>query len=168
MRLVPKKRVIVKVSEQRPEVQKCLRQSVSHQFIANLGEHALLGQCVPVSEEWVDRMTYYMLGVLSASYTPGTFARFSESAGFSVLNDRIKKVEGAVVTHIYTCMVYDMPCIGYVLRGKDIVEPFTEDYGSGYPCATCYVFNPTADDQCSEFGDCFFEKREDEAYHRVS
>lgn len=168
MKLVPKKRVVVRLCDQSPEAQKCLRRSVSPAFISNLSEHALMGQCVPVSNEWVDRMTYYMLGVLSASYAPGTFAKFSESAGFSVL----KRIEGLVpdvrVTHISTCMVYDMPCIVYVLKGKDIVDPFTEDYGSGYPCATCYVFNPTADDQCSEMGDCFFEKHADGMYHRVS
>lgn len=159
MKLVPKKRNVSVTPQTRKP---------SRTLIANLGEHALLGQCVPVSQEWVNPMTYYMLGVLSASYAPGTFAKFSENAGFSVL-DRIKRYgDDVVVTHIYTCTVYGMPCIGYVLNGKDIVDPFTEDYGSGYPCATCYVFNPTADDQCSEMGDCFFEKRADEAYHRVS
>ena len=45
--------------------------------------------------------------------------------------------------------------------------PFEEDYGSGYPSAFCYVFN-TENDWCSEFGDCFFEKRADGFYHRVS
>lgn len=167
MKLVPKNRV--KVSKQTPEVRECFKRSCSRQAIANMSEHALMGQCVPVSCEWVDDMTYYMLGVLSASYAPGEFARFSESAGFSVLNDRIRKYDPKrLVTHVFTCMVYDMPCIGYVLKGEDIVDPFTTDYGSGYPCATCYIFNPTADDMCSEMGDCFFEKRSDGMYHRVS
>lgn len=160
MKLVPKKRNVTQVTPP--------KRKASRQFIANLSEHALLGQCVPVSNEWVDPMTYYMLGVLSASYPPGTFTKFSESAGFSALDRITKLVKDVRVTHIYTCTVYDMPCIGYVLKGKDIVDPFTEDYGSGYPCATCYVFNPTADDMCSEMGDCFFEKRADEAYHRIS
>jgi len=114
-------------------------------------------------------MTYYLLGVLSASYAPGEFARFSESAGFSLHNDRIRKHDpNRLVTHIFTCMVYKNPCIGYVLKGKDIPTAFANDYGSGYPCATCYVFNPLWDDQCSEMGDCFFEKRADGMYHRVS
>lgn len=163
MKLVPKKRgvsISTPVKHSKPR-------KPSKAFIANLSEHALLGQCVPVSEEWVDPMTYYMIGVLSASHAPGTFTKFSENAGFSVL-ERIKRYE-CVVTHIYTCTLYGKyPCIGYVLKGKDIVDPFTEDYGSGYPCATCYVFNPLLDEQCSEMGDCFFEKRADNAYHRVT
>lgn len=162
MKLVPKKR------RQAPPPAPTPRK-VGKQFIANLSEHALLGQCVPVSNEWVDPMTYYMLGVLSASYAPGTFTKFSENAGFSVLDRITKLVPDARVTHIYTCTLYEKyPCIGYVLKGKDIVDPFTEDYGSGYPCATCYVFNVLLDEQCSEMGDCFFEKRADEAYHRVT
>ena len=67
----------------------------------------------------------------------------------------------------------DMKCITYLLASTSDDEeesypaPFETDYGTGYPCAFCYVFN-TESDWCSEFGDCFFEKRADGFYHRAS
>ena len=66
-----------------------------------------------------------------------------------------------------------MKCITYLLASTSDDEeenypaPFEEDYGTGAPCSFCYVFNTDADD-CSEFGDCFFRKRADGFYHRVS
>lgn len=63
--------------------------------------------------------------------------------------------------------IQGMPCITFLLENDECPKPFEEDYGSGYPCAFCYVVNLACDD-CSEFGDCFFEKQSDGAYHRVS
>lgn len=61
-----------------------------------------------------------------------------------------------------------MPCIGLLLDSNVSEDdenwypaPFEEDYGTGHPCAFCYVLNLVADEQCSEFGDVFFSRRGD-------
>lgn len=91
--------------------------------------------------------------------------------GLDIYKDHIHKYNDTnKVTHMGTCRVYGMPCIVYCIDPQDdeTPKPFTEDYGSGYPASFCYVFNLDDPEMCSEFGDCFFEKREDGCYHRVS
>lgn len=61
-------------------------------------------------------------------------------------------------------LMIDYPAICVVLASadgasEDFPDPFTEDYGTGFPCAFCYVYN-LRDSWCSEFGDVFFEKHE--------
>lgn len=71
------------------------------------------------------------------------------------------------VAYIDCYRVYEMPCVCFCLDEnpeQDIVKPFFEDYGSGYPSCFCYVFNLAAE-ECSEFGDVFFYKNKDGYYH---
>ena len=125
----------------------------------DLAELAMMGKFVPIREaREVDFITNYILDVF-------------EKRGWINGEEIAKRIErvNAEVTHIGTCRVLGMPCIVYVLyfRDDDMPKPFEEEY-CGYKFATCYVFNMSADEECSEFGDCFFEKREDGYYHRVS
>ena len=73
---------------------------------------------------------------------------------------------GNTARYVVTNTLNGMPCVTFLLENEECPKPFEEDYGSGYPCAFCYVVN-LACDTCSEFGDCFFEKRGN-GYHRVS
>ena len=129
-------------------------------------ELALQGKVVAVNDEnEVTIMTTYILNAMGIS--PENPARKVD-----VLKERIQKWSPNQVTHLVTNTVMGMPCITYLLKaGEDDEEgypaPFEEDYGTGCPCAFCYVFNPKADDMCSEFGDCFF-KMSNGFYHRVS
>lgn len=91
-----------------------------------------------------------------------------------VLNNRIRQyTKTNDVAYITTCTVYGMPCIVFILKStatdKDerYPDPFKMSYGTPYKCAFTYTMNMVDDQMCSEFGDCFFEKR-DGFYHRVS
>ena len=127
-------------------------------------ELALMGKVVPVnSNDEVQFMTEYILSAMGhdepliEDFVSKTINHYGQN-----------NVKGLVCT-----TVEDMKCITYLLESASDDEeeqypaPFEEDYGTGYPCAFCYVFN-TDVDWCSEFGDCFFEKRADGFYHRVS
>lgn len=129
--------------------------------VNNKAELALMGKCVSVeSEEEVRFITKYILKVFQKD----------EALSLDIYKDHIHRYNNtSKVTHIGTCRVFSMPCVVYCIdtQDGDTPKPFEEDYGSGYPCSFCYVFNIAAPD-LSEFGDCFFEKRADGYYHRVS
>lgn len=127
-------------------------------------ELALMGKVVPVnSNDEVQAMTQYILSAMGKN----------TDNLVDILENAICKYQENKVKYIVCNTVEDMKCITYLLEsGRNDPEetypaPFEEDYGSGYPCAFCYVFN-TESDWCSEFGDCFFEKKPDGFYHRVS
>lgn len=129
-------------------------------------ELAMMGKVVPVaSNEEALAMTEYIVGVIKPD------AHLCED----FINNSICRYQKNKVKFIVcNVLLGDMPCITYLLENADEREdydypaPFKENYGYvGYKCAFCYVFN-LADDWCSEFGDCFFEKKSDGYYHRVS
>lgn len=122
-------------------------------------EMMLMGMCIPTNNDEVQFMTDYILTVLGVK---------EQYEKLDVLKDCICQFNENKVTYMTTCRVMDMPCIVYCLETEDSPPPFEEDYGSGYPAAFCYVFNTVDHEMCSEFGDCFFEKRADGHYHRVS
>ena len=126
-------------------------------------ELALMGKVVPVnSNDEVQGMTEYILSAMGQKPLIEDF-----------VNKSINRYGQNNVKYLVCNTVMDMKCITYLLASTSDDEeekypaPFEEDYGSGYPCAFCYVFN-TESDWCSEFGDCFFEKRADGFYHRAS
>lgn len=128
-------------------------------------ELAMMGKVVPVnSNDEVQAMTEYIINVIEGN---------GEDCA-DVLECAINRYHENKVKYLVVNRIQGMPCITYLLDSgvdKDDEDyypaPFEEDYGSGYPCAFCYVFNLDSD-WCSEFGDCFFEKRADGYYHRVS
>lgn len=127
-------------------------------------ELALMGKVVPVnSNDEVQAMTEYMFSAMGND--PNKLV--------DILENAICKYQKNEVKYLVCNTVMGMKCITYLLASTSDDEeekypaPFEEDYGSGYPCAFCYVFN-TESDWCSEFGDCFFKKRADGYYHRVS
>ena len=127
-------------------------------------ELALMGKVVPVnSNDEVQAMTEYIYSAMG--YDPDKLVNILENA--------INKYQTNEVKYLVCNTVMDMKCITYLLASTSDDEeesypaPFETDYGTGYPCALCYVFN-TESDWCSEFGDCFFEKRADGFYHRAS
>lgn len=129
----------------------------------DLSELALMGKFVPVeNEDEVRFITNYILTVLGKD---------EEFKDLDIYKDYLHRYNDTnKVTNIGTCRVEGMLCIVYCIDCQDceIPKPFEEDYGSGFPASFCYVFNMDAHDMCSEFGDCFFEKRADGYYHRVS
>ena len=127
-------------------------------------ELALMGKVVPVNNnDEVQAMTEYILSAMGRE----------EPLIEDFVKTTINHYGQNNVKYLVCNTVEDMKCITYLLEcASDDKEemypaPFEEDYGSGHPCAFCYVFN-TDVNWCSEFGDCFFEKREDGFYHRVS
>lgn len=123
-------------------------------------ELALMGKVVPCTSDEVQVMTEYIMSAMGKDTTKLV----------DLMNTTIRRYNKAnEVTHIVCNTVMDMPCITYLIDAHDgeTPAPFVEDYGTGHPCAFCFVFN-TESDWFSEFGDCFFEKREDGFYHRVS
>lgn len=128
-------------------------------------ELAMMGKVVPVNDNSeVQVMTEYIISVLQGN---------GEDC-VDVLENAINVYHENKVKYLVVNRVMDMPCITYLLDSgvdKDHEDyypaPFEEDYGTGYPASFCYVFNLDCD-WCSEFGDCFFEKRSDGYYHRAS
>ena len=128
-------------------------------------ELAMMGKVVPVNDNSeVQMMTEYIVKVL----------RGEELEVVDILKNAINRYHDNKVKYLVCNTIMGMPCITYLLdSGVDEEDenyypaPFATDYGSGYPCAFCYVFNLESD-WCSEFGDCFFEKRTDGYYHRAS
>ena len=127
-------------------------------------ELALMGKVVPVnSNDEVQAMTEYIVKAVKG-----------EANLVDILKMAINRYHENKVKYLVTNRVMGMPCITYLLDSgvdKDHEDyypaPFEEDYGTGLPCAFCYVFNLESD-WCSEFGDCFFEKKSDGYYHRAS
>jgi hypothetical protein len=118
------------------------------------GELAMMGIVQPTSNDEVQEMTKYIMKSLE---------RDPETLG-DILKNAICKYHDNKVKFITTYRIYGMPCICYLLDSgvsKNDEEyfpaPFEEDYGTGYPCAFCYVLNLESD-WCSEFGDVFFKK----------
>lgn len=133
------------------------------QMMEDKSELALMGKFVSVdNEDEVRFITNYILTVL------GKDEQFKD---LDIYKDCLHRYNDTnKVTNIGTCRVMGMPCIVYCIDPQDgeTSKPFEEDYGTGNPCAFCYVFNTTDHEMCSEFGDCFFEKQADNYYHRVS
>lgn len=130
--------------------------------VATRCELALMGKVVPCTTDEVQVMTEYILSAMGR-----------ENLEVDIVGERIQSYSKNEVKYIVTNRVMGMNTICYLLEnGEDDEEydypkPFEEDYGSGYPCAFCYVLNVDYID-FSEFGDCFFEKKADGYYHRAS
>ena len=129
-------------------------------------ELAMMGKVIPVNDNSeVQAMTEYIVTVLTGD----------ASNLVDIMENAINRYQNNVVKYIVCNRVQGMNCITYLLdSGIEDPEdeywypaPFEEDYGTPYKCAFCYVFNLESD-WCSEFGDCFFEKKSDGYYHRVS
>lgn len=128
-------------------------------------ELAMMGKVVPINDNSeVQAMTEYIVSAIKGD----------EFDLVDIVKESINRYHENKVKYIVTNTVMGMPCITYLLdSGVDEEDenyypaPFTEDYGTGYPSAFCYVFNLESD-WCSEFGDSFFEEKADGYYHRVS
>ena len=127
-------------------------------------ELALMGKVVTCTNDEVQMMTEYIFSAMGKD----------SSKLVNILENAIQRYCKNEVKYLVCNTVMDMPCITYLLASPEDADeeekfpaPFEEDYGTGTPCAFCYVFN-TESDWCSEFGDCFFEKKADGYYHRVS
>lgn len=126
-------------------------------------ELALMGKVVPVlGNEEVNAMTQYILSAMGHK---------DDYKDLDIVKDRICRFSdnNKVAYLVCNTLMGYMKCITYLIdtNEEDEPKPFEEDYGTGSPCSFCYVFNTDADD-CSEFGDCFFKKKSDGYYHRVS
>lgn len=134
--------------------------------MASRCELALMGKVVPVNNnDEVQAMTEYIVKVIKGT---------DEVNLVNIVGESINKYHENKVKYLVTNRIMGMPCITYLLDSgvdKDREDyypaPFKEDYGTGLPCAFCYVFNLESD-WCSEFGDCFFQKKADGYYHRAS
>lgn len=127
-------------------------------------ELALMGKVVTCNNDEVQLMTEYIYRALGQDSTKLV----------NILEDTIQKYsKDNNVKYLVCNRICGMPCITYLLESSSedgeerYPAPFEEDYGTGHPCAFCFVFN-TDSDWCSEFGDCFFEKKSDGYYHRLS
>lgn len=128
-------------------------------------ELALMGKVVEVRDNSeVVPMTEYIMSAMG----------IENPLNPNFLKDSICKYSQHKVKYLVCNTVMNMRCITYLLESdkpEDDEEyypaPFVEDYGTGYPCAFCYVFNLDCD-WCSEFGDSFFKKKSDGFYHRAS
>ena len=124
-------------------------------------ELAMMGKVVEVQNNGeAQMMTDYILKAMG-----------KEFKDLDIVADRICKYSENNEVKYLVCntLLGHMKCITYLIDTNEEGEPkpFETDWGTGSPCSFCYVFNTDADD-CSEFGDCFFQKKSDGFYHRVS
>ena len=71
------------------------------------------------------------------------------------------------VKYLVCNTVYDMRCISFLLSStEENITSFVHMYDNLY-LAFSYTYNFDVD-YYSEYGDCFFEKREDNHYYRIS
>lgn len=127
-------------------------------------ELALMGKVVEVhGNSEVQAMTDYILSAMG---------KFEQYKDLDIIQHRICKYNETNEVKYLVCntVMGSMKCITYLIdtHEEDEPKPFETDYGTGSPCSFCYVFNTDDDEMCSEFGDCFFQKRADNFYHRVS
>ena len=132
-------------------------------------EIAMMGRVVEVKDQKdVQGMTEYIIKVLKGE-------EYLEEFTDDVLKNNINKYGENNVKYLVVNKVEGMTCITYLLESTTTDEedeeyypaPFTEDYGTGYPCAFCYTLNLDVD-YFSELGDCFFMKASDGYFRRVS
>ena len=127
-------------------------------------ELAMMGKVVECKNNEVQAMTEYIIKAVKGEDYKFTLC--------NIVEESINRYQKNEVKYLVCNKVHGMPCITYLLESQSDDEedlypaPFEEDYGTGHPCAFCYVFN-LDNDWCSEFGDCFFEKKSDGFYHRV-
>jgi len=127
--------------------------------LRTVGELILMGKTQKVSNDEVEFLTGYILSAVSAD----------TSLAKDFVKNRIRRyTKSNNVEYMDSYRLYGMPCICYCISSEDeedeVPYPFTEDYGTGLPCAFCYVLNTVGDDM-SEFGDVFFKKQGDGFYH---
>ena len=119
-------------------------------------ELAMMGKVVPVnSVEELEYMVKYICKVQETEYEE--------------LYEEFPQFKDCKCTHLVVNKVMDMKVISCVLEStiNEYPAPFEDDFGTCYPCAFCYCFNLDMP-YFSEYGDCFFEKRGDNYYHRIS
>ena len=131
-------------------------------------ELAMVGKVVPINNnEEVQVMTEYICSAMSVEPPKEVFKNYINKYSDEDCVNNVK--------YIVTNTVEGMRQIAYLLDCGITDEedenyypaPFKEDYGSGYPCSFCYVYNADVE-EFSELGDCFFQKKADGYYHRVS
>ena len=117
---------------------------------------ALMGIVQPITTDEVYEMTKFIAEKM-LGYKYPLIKDFVEKS--------IRHYHKHEVKYITAYRVYDMPCICFLLDSNVPEDdenyypaPFEEDYGTGYPCAFCFVLN-LENDWCSEFGDVFFERK---------
>lgn len=128
--------------------------------VATRCELALMGKVVQCNNVEVNEMTKYILSAVGKA---------DQYKDLDILKDRIHRYGNTNAVEYIVCnTVMDMIQIAYLINTnvEDEPKPFETDYGIGTPCSFCYVFNVSVDD-FSEYGDCFFKKRNDGFYHRV-
>lgn len=143
-------KVVLDIIKSREELCKAKFSTVKAEF-------AMMGYAIEVEnkEELVLMVNYIIKVLKNEPYPDGT------SLLKPILKDRYE------VKYISCTTIQGMRCINLCLETEGLPAPFEEDYGSGYPCSFCYVLNLDAP-EFSEFGDCFFEKKSDGYYHRIS
>lgn len=129
------------------------RQTKTESMMAARCELALMGKVVNCTNEEAQWMLNYICKVVELPKVD--------------IMERINRYGHNDVRHIVVNTIEDMIVVSFLLEGEGYPAPFATDYECGYPCSFCYVCNLSYPDY-SEFGDCFFHKKADGFYHRVS
>lgn len=130
--------------------------------LATRCELAMMGKVIPCNIDEAQAMTDYILTTMKASY-PET------ELEVDILKDHLHQYSDNskvkyITTNKMSIMSDEFFCITYLIDDEE--EPFPEDLAT-QDGVLCYVYNLTAP-ELSEFGYCFFEKKNDTYYHRIA
>ena len=125
--------------------------------LATRCELALMGKVVPCNNDEVQAMVNYILTVIGSTYA-------DIDRDVDIINHHLNKYsKNNKVKYIVVNTLDDFAMISFLIDDEE--EPFPDDLATP-DGVLCYVYNVN-DAFMSEFGYCFFEKREDQYYHRI-
>lgn len=121
-------------------------------------ELAMMGKVVPINNnDEVQVMTEYILDTIGSTYC-------DIQKDLDIMKDHLHKYsDNSTVKHMVVNTLGEFAMICYLLDDQE--EPYPEDLATP-DGVLCYVYNVN-DPFLSEFGYCFFEKRNDNYYHRI-
>lgn len=132
--------------------------------LSDLSELAMMGKYVAIEKENNHEQVNFI-----TDYILKTNDKEDNYKNIDIYKDRINQYSEHIVTHIGVNTINGGErVISYVIEPvnneEDIPPNFTEDYGD-LKLAFCYTLNLDYDLN-SEFGNCYFELRQDGFYHR--
>lgn len=130
-------------------------------------EFMLMGKVQTIETPETNTVVHYLLNVLKVSKDiDPEYERYADNTG-DFLNEVIRKYSktNSVWGVVCNTLNFGEPCrtVTFLLEKPD---PANTSGGAVY--VPCYVLNLDWGDMGSEFGDCFFQKRGDHCWHRVS
>lgn len=153
-----------RIDKDKPYENKPKKPRLNKSKLSDLSELAMMGKYVAIEKENNHEQVNFI-----TDYILKTNDKEDNYKNIDIYKDRINQYSEHIVTHIGVNTINGGErVISYVIEPvnneEDIPPNFTEDYGD-LKLTFCYTLNLDYDLN-SEFGNCYFELRQDGFYHR--